>query len=127
MKSFYKLTISTFPLEAKKADKVYYDLGFEEEDEAYNIWFESFAEVTNELMKDFKTEAVHHHFSFFLLHLENGSDIIKKCIDVSYVENLFWGLDKEISDYYWALLPVEMQALYLDFHGFKAGENAKHP
>jgi len=42
------------------------------------------------------------------------------------VENLFWGLDKEISDYYWALLPEKMQALYLDFHAFKPGENSKH-
>ena len=116
LQSFYELTRITFTLHAKQADEIYFDLGFEKEDEAYNVWFESFVEVTNILMKNTQTSDVSEHFMFFLSYLDDASDLIRKCIDVSYVENLFWGVDQDSIKTYWALLPERMQVLYKNFH-----------
>ena len=122
MKNFYKLVTSEFTLDAKQADKVYRELGFDKEDKAYYIWFECFAEVTNMLMKENDKDNVLKHFSFFTSYLNNGTDVIKNCIDVSYIENLFWKVDKETSELFWPLLPKQMQELYIDFHGLKPTE-----
>ena len=53
----------------------------------------------------------------FLSDFLDGNDLVKKCIDVSYIENLFWKVDKETTSKYWSLLPTDMQALYIRFHG----------
>ena len=117
LKNFYELTSKEFILDAQHADKIYDEMGFDKEDEAYYIWFESFAQITNIFMNQESTDNVLKHFSFFLYHLENGTDVINHCIDVSYIENLFDSLDKETSKYYWLLLPQKMQTLYIGFHG----------
>ena len=116
MKNFYEVTRIKFPHDSKIADEVYIDLGFEKEDEAYYIWFEAFSEVTNKNMKEQQTANVLKHFEFFMYHSKHGTDVIKNCIDVSYVENLFWKVNPIISRYYWSLLQKPLQELYFGFH-----------
>ena len=116
MKNFYEVTITKFPLDSNTADKVYINRGFEKKDEAYHVWFEAFAEVTNMYMKKRQTANVLKHFEFFMYHSKNGTEVIKNCIDVSYVENLFWEINSETSKYYWSLLPKKLQELYFAFH-----------
>lgn len=122
MKSFYQLVREKFKSDAEQAEKIYEGKGWEKEDEAYFIWFECFADVTNTMMRRYNENDVKNHFSFFLFHFESGTNIIKECVDVSYVENLFWELDKKTCKHFWPLLPKKMQVLYLKFHGRKPQE-----
>lgn len=40
----------------------------------------------------------------------------RKYLDVSFVENLFWQVPPAKAAAYWKKLPLQLQALYVDFH-----------
>jgi len=48
---------------------------------------------------------------------ENGNSEVKDCIDVAFVENLFWRVSREGTEIFWKNMPVTLKSLYVGFHG----------
>jgi hypothetical protein len=110
-----KLIRSYFPDASEKTDESMIRMGFEHEDEAYYYtWVEAFANETNSLMRERRQTEVEKHLIFFVRQFDMGSDSVKSCIDVSYVENLMWDLDIEDKKWAWLLFPENLKLLYID-------------
>ena len=45
-----------------------------------------------------------------------GNDVISSCIDISFVENLFWKVSTRKAQPYWTALPSVFKELYVQFH-----------
>ena len=54
------------------------------------------------------------HLIFFSRQFDMGSESVKSCIDVSYVENLMWDLEIEDKKWAWSLFPENLKTLYID-------------
>jgi len=50
---------------------------------------------------------------------KTGDEKIKDCIDVAFVENLFWRVPTEERISYWEGLPENLKELYVNFHQSK--------
>ena len=106
-----------YPELTKIADAIHVAV-WDRVDEAIYCWFESLAEALNRQMGladrniDFTSA-----FSFFDGKYRKGSKDVRDCIDVSFVENLFWRVRQEDAAPVWDLLPEHLQELYLGFHG----------
>lgn len=114
----YKEARQRFPELSIRADGEYVRLWGEfTEEDAYS-WFHALANAINHEMNrgaDPKaSEDVFKHISSALLA---GSAETKKCIDVSFVENLFWQIPPVKAEPYWRVLPEELRDLYVRFHG----------
>jgi hypothetical protein len=48
--------------------------------------------------------------------LKDCSAEVRNCIDVSFVENLFWQVPANRAEGYWQQLPGPLKQLYLQFH-----------
>ena len=102
---------------SEKADKIMSAQGFEEEDEAYYLWLEALADVTNNLMSQRLKGEVIEHLIFFSQQLQRASKVIKNCIDTSYVEHLMWNLDPEDKKWALSLFPENLKAMYTAMWG----------
>lgn len=110
-----------YPAISAKADAEYERLwgGFSDSEYFSSLWFEALANVLNHEMSAAVHVATHQDlFTMIGLSFESGDETVRNCIDVSFVENLFW----QVSDVgsiatYWAALPDNLRRLYLDFHG----------
>jgi hypothetical protein len=111
---FIELTRSCFPNAARKTDEKMKNMGFDNEDKAYFTWIESFADITNALIHERMQVEVEKHLIFFSQQFEIGSESVKNCIDVSYVENLMWNLDSEDKTWAWSLIPENLKSVYID-------------
>ena len=88
------------------------------DDETAFSWFESLAGVVNDQMGTLEQSAdLESVFSYFERELEGSDNEVKNCIDVSFVENLFWRVQSNSAAGVWDALPKLMQQLYLGFHG----------
>jgi hypothetical protein len=114
LSALVKLIRSYFPDASEKTDESMNRMGFEDESEAYGIWVEAFANETNSLMRERWQAEVEKHLIFFERQFDMGSDSVKSCIDVSYVENLMWDLDIEDKKWAWSLFPENLKLLYID-------------
>ncbi len=82
------------------------------------IWFESLADTLNtEMSQGVDVETYKNQFEFFRSNYVMGDGEVKDCIDVSFVENLFWKVLPEKALPYWQALPAPLKELYLYFHG----------
>ena len=88
------------------------------EDGTIFLWFESLAHALNAEMRsskeDIKLNAV---FGYFDVAFRTGNQEVRNCIDVSLVENLFWGVSPKLAVPAWASLPRSLKQLFTDFHG----------
>lgn len=86
--------------------------------EAAPVLFESLASVINARMGalENRTEMA-AIFRFFDLKFRTGSKEVKNCIDTCFVENLFWQVPPKKAAPVWAVLPQNLQQLYIAFHG----------
>ncbi len=93
--------------------------GYEEDEipEMYTMWLSAFADITGEEMVANAAKKVESHFAFFSRAYEHGSDDVQRLVDVDYVENLFWQVPEEVCARFWLNLPVNLQELYVGFHG----------
>jgi hypothetical protein len=116
--SFIKDVQTKFPELAVLANQEHiYKFG-DEDFELDSLWFESFANTVNREMSYGKgLETCQLVFNYFSEVFEKGVPEIRNCIDVSFVENLFWKVSSENSEIYWQLLPENLKHLYLGFHG----------
>jgi hypothetical protein len=107
----------TFPDITVKADSIHIkQWGDIDPDFAYS-WFESLANAINgEMRKSVNVQKYSVVFEFFRKkYLFEGGDV-KNCIDVSFIENLFWQVNPESSKSYWEALPEVLKGLYIGFH-----------
>ncbi|NVJ61508.1 MAG: hypothetical protein HWE27_14015 [Gammaproteobacteria bacterium] len=56
-------------------------------------------------------------FKYIELAYKTGNEELKKCIGVTFIENLFWQVDPEKASPYWKITPEALKKLYLDFFG----------
>lgn len=92
---------------------------FKDEDfDLDSLWFESFANSVNRAMSSENgLETCRLVFNYFSEVYEKEDSEIRNCIDVSFVENLFWNVSSENSEICWQYLPENLKHLYLGFHG----------
>ncbi|THB65748.1 MAG: hypothetical protein D6B27_08035 [Gammaproteobacteria bacterium] len=82
------------------------------------LWFESLAYTINaKMLKLENIEDIKGLFEFLGRKYNCGSDDIKKCIDVSFTENLFSEVPPLKTKPYWTVLPNNLKELYISFHG----------
>lgn len=107
-----------FPVLTQGADKIHINRwGSVNEDMVY-IWFGSLADAVNNLMENIERDAdLALVFSYFEGKLHSSNAEVYKCIDVSFVENLFWQVKPDTAAAVWLKLPASLKQLYLDFHG----------
>ncbi|SDS16286.1 DUF7674 family protein [Pseudomonas oryzae] len=108
---------SNFPEITAKADREHVRLWGELDAEFACSWFTSLANALNaEMCKGTNPERHAKLFAFISSSLENGSNEIHSCIDVSFTENLFWQVPAEKAAPYWQVLPEPLKDFYIGFH-----------
>ena len=109
---------SRFPEMAQAADTRHVKKWARVNDATAYSWFESLAGAINDQIsaaeKDTDLLSV---FSFFDEQLQGSDMEVKNCIDVSFVENLFWEVRPSSAANAWDAMPNSMQQRYLKFHG----------
>ena len=107
-----------YPELAKAADVRHTEIWGSVDRETAFSWFESLAGAVNAKMGiPDQGNAIASIFKFFDAKFRNGSNEVKNCIDVSFVENLFWEVNPRSATPVWAALPKALQQLYINFHG----------
>ena len=80
-------------------------------------WFENLAASVNASMQSGTPEASHVSlFKDLANAFRSGRPDVRTCIDVSFVENLFWEVPTDKVPQYWCSLPPILQDLYVSFH-----------
>ena len=105
-----------FPLIAAAADRRYAKYWGDDPPEGAYSWFESLANALNDEMRGRVSATVH---LALMRHLEvalDSSEEVYRCMDVAFVENLFWQVGGERAAPYWELMPDRLRELYLGFH-----------
>jgi len=117
--SFFDSVHETFPILAAEADRLRLaQWGCAPDNESsYFVWFESVARAINSDMRQGVRLA--ECTAFFesvrrVFHL--AEDKVKECIDVAFVENLFWQVPPLAAGPYWKALPPVLKELHLTFH-----------
>jgi hypothetical protein len=117
LQELYQEVRARFPEVAEAADRehVGYWRGLELDD-AYP-WFHSLANVLNREMNRGVAFEVHEPLFGFIAEAALACDQpARACIDVSFVENLFWQVPESKGRPYWVGLPPGLKRLYLLFH-----------
>jgi hypothetical protein len=116
--SLYQSVKEKFPALSAKADAFHkkrwedmLDIGGE------YAWFEALADALNDEMQREAPYRIHKAlFEYIAGACAGGSAEVKQCIDVSFVENLFWQIPSQKCAPYWKAVPLVIKQLYLDFH-----------
>ncbi len=107
-----------FPEVTQAADARHIKVWDSVDDETAFSWFESLAGAINDQMgAPDEGVNVSSVFSYFGEQLQGSDNEVKNCIDVSFVENLFWEVQPNSAASAWDVMPKSMQQLYLSFHG----------
>jgi len=109
---------SRFPVIAAQADVMHIKQWDSLDPQFAYSWFESLAKALNAEMLvsvDYKTHAP--LFNFISTLLSACSKEVFTCIDVAFVENLFWQVSGAKAMFYWQDLPDPLKELYIGFHG----------
>ena len=114
---FHQAIQQRFPELASAADQDFSDRwGAWDPCFAYS-WFECLSRVVNgRMLQDAAPASLLPLFSFISAVLQDSSDEVADCIDVAFVENLFWQVPGPQALGFWAVLPPALRQLYLDFH-----------
>ena len=105
-----------FPQIASAADRRHARYWGDYPPEGAYSWFESLANALNDEMRDRVPAAVHLPLMRHLEGTLDGSKEIHRCMDVAFVENLFWQVGGERAAPYWEVMPKRLRELYLGFH-----------
>lgn len=113
----YNVVRDRFPEITEVADRVHVKTWGEPDPEFAYSWFGSLANsLNNEMNKDIDARNHMKLFSYLNQTLQTCSPEIKNCIDVSFVENLFWQVPRNKAEPYWLKLPASLKELYIGFH-----------
>jgi hypothetical protein len=100
------------------ADRRHAEYHHDPEDEQAYLWFEGLAEVLNNAMRDGVDAGDHGPLLQFLDgQFTSGGPGVRDCLDVAFVENLFWEVPAALAAPHWHRLPEGLKSLYLGFHG----------
>ena len=114
---FYKDTRNKFPQFVQGADNEHIKYWGEVNSEYAYSWFESLAKALNiEMAKMTEQEEIEKLYIHMEYWYKTADEEIKDCIDVSFVENLFWELPTNKIEAYWNILPQIFKELYVNFH-----------
>lgn len=109
---------SKFPELARAVDTRHVKTWDSVADDTAFCWFESLAGVINDQMEAERQGAdLALVFSYFEQKLSESDEEVDNCIDVSFVENLFWRVKPKSAVNVWPKMPNSLQKLYLNFHG----------
>ena len=87
------------------------------EDRAFN-WFERLAKALNlEMARSIDPATAKALFDLLGNEHRTAQNDVKKCIDVSLMENLFWQIPAQKAVSFWHVLPENLKTLYVNFHG----------
>jgi hypothetical protein len=115
---FYNETRKKYPAVTLIADIEHIRIWDEIDPEFAYSWFESLAKALNkEMCRNVETNKHKNLIEFISSQYQIGDAEVKNCIDVSFIENLFWEVPTEKADPYWKLLPENLKELYVDFYG----------
>ncbi|MFT3736460.1 MAG: hypothetical protein QM776_15825 [Rhodocyclaceae bacterium] len=117
---FCKSIKDRYPAISAKADAEYQRLWDDFVGEHYSYsWFEALANALNKEMNRKVPVTTHQELLVVISSsFESGDEAVRQCIDVAFVENLFWQvthLESVIA--YWTVLPENLKELYIAFHG----------
>ena len=116
---FYLQTRTLFPDLTERADREHVKYWGESPDaiaDSY-IWFNAVASALNNAMcQGAYVQESRAFFVYVITVLAQCGEPVRTCIDVSLVENLFWQVSPTKAGPYWAVLPSQLQNLYLGFH-----------
>ena len=115
----YEAVRAHFPAISERADRDHMKrTGEEKSNESPYAWFESLANALGDEVRQDVAFAVHRPLFLFIDGaLSRANEDMGKCIDVAFVENLFWSVPSAKAAPYWKGLPPRLKKLYLDFHG----------
>lgn len=117
IRQLYIQTRERFPGIVEKTDKEHLKAGWELDDEDAYMWFHSLADMLNEEMRtQMSAEVAGTVFDFMSDQFLIGTRDVRNCIDVSFVENLFWEVSPQKALAYWLRMPDLLKNLYLGFH-----------
>lgn len=106
-----------FPEVIAKTDREHARLWGEVSPDFAYSWFGSLANVLNAEMNEGAGYSAHSSlFTFMADCLRDCSQEVHNCIDVSFVENLFWQVPSNKAAPYWTQMPEPLKNLYLGFH-----------
>ena len=112
----YRAVRSRFPAVTEKADAEHRRLGLEVNAKYLYLWFESLATALNREMAQGVSFLLHEPLFLFLAGaLSAGGREVGECIDVAFVENLFWKVRAEQAQPYWQGMPSTLKELYMAF------------
>jgi len=115
---FYHRTRSEFPELTAMADREHVRVWGEVDEDTAFCWFESLAKALNQEMRNgVPSKGYNHLFRYFNDQYREGCNKVKECIDVSFIENLFWDVPSSKCETYWRDLPADLKDLYIEFHG----------
>jgi hypothetical protein len=113
----YNAVRAKFPALRETADKIHVRQWGELAPEFAYSWFESLAYALNGEMSRQVDFSVHERlFGYISGVFPGAAEPVRKCIDVAFVENLFWQVPSAKCAPYWERLPPRLRELYLDFH-----------
>lgn len=106
-----------FPAIAEAADREHIRIWGDVTADTTYSWFESLAKALNHEVE--QEVAVQKHIpllKFFAGMLGDATDELRDCIDVSFVENLFFQISSKKVEPYWQALPDQLKQFYVKFH-----------
>jgi hypothetical protein len=103
-----------FPEDAKRTDEWHMARGWDERelDEAPHLWVEAFADRTTDAARATDWSLVKTHTQFMAAEYLNGSEPVKKLVDVAYAENLLWNLEDSAKLEAWPHVDNVVKELY---------------
>jgi hypothetical protein len=113
---FVRRIRARFPNEAKRTDVWLAERG-RDPSEHLHMWVEAFADRTTEAVRSGDWALVHEHTSFVSNLLHEGSEAIRKLVDVSYAENLMWNLEQSMKIKAWPHIDPSIRHLYEQMWG----------
>lgn len=113
----YQAVRERFPEITATADKEHINYWGSLDPEFAYSWFESLAKaLNNEMLKGISFKTYEPLFSFINMALVGCGSKVHTCIDVAFVENLFWQVPGSKAEPYWQELPQPLKELYVGFH-----------
>jgi len=80
-------------------------------------WFKNLADALNaDMNRRAQGERYSKVVAFMATAYLRASPEVRECIDVSFVENLFWQVSSSKAESYWNELPTSLKDLYVSFH-----------
>jgi hypothetical protein len=119
VRALYLLIKASHPEIAKLADKFHHRRwGATLEEDFEYAWFEALADALNEQMRMSVPAEQHANLLQTIASaFGSGDRAVKECVDVSFIENLFWQVPDRLAQAYWHQMPKPLAELYLTFHG----------